>query len=513
MPPIMDLPNHLARIWLIAGGAAELPLAEIYKIDFAKAGGNVGVDLIAATLARTVPILWVSKFLIALAFLGPPLGGVVLNRALVHKFHPYQMTFLTLAWSTTAIAGFVNFQISLGAALFGVAIVAAKSDGLSKPNFLLHLTISSILILIHPLGLGFYAAAMFGLQIGPELRSKFAYTAARDVLRRLAGILCGVMAPVVFMRLVFSGVPGTAPPRPFWGDPANIVDPIHILTILFSPVLSYNLVGDILTSLPIAALVLCTLIGRRLRVHAGLALVAGVLFVLSPVAPDAFGDGSWLPQRFPIMAALLFLAALRPQNSADVFSRKWLPIALPLLALSRTLWITWVWMSRQGDIAALDETMNSIAPGSSVVTLQQETRDWRLAPTGRYMIGSPNGVRATGRHLGGLVVIDRHAFIPTLFSVPGQHALEIAPGWRRKAVIASSIPYPRQLGATVSGDPYLKTWRANFDYVLVLNADLASISSFDRVALTHLEAVADHGFARLYKVGGRQFGGREPLTW
>ena len=82
-----------------------------------------------------------------------------------------------------------------------------------------------------------------------------------------------------------------------------------------------------------------------------------------------------------------------------------MPIAIALPTLARTFWIASVWIARQGDVDALVETLRGIAPGSAVITLQQEPADWRTAPTGRFMIGAPNGVRATGRHLGALAVI------------------------------------------------------------------------------------------------------------
>jgi hypothetical protein len=261
-------------------------------------------------------------------------------------------------------------------------------------------------------------------------------------------------------------------------------------------VLSYDLRIDLAAAAAVLALVVYALAARIVRVHAGLTLAAAAIFALAPLAPDALGDGSWLPQRLPIMAALMVLAGLRPATA----SRLWLPVALALPVLARTLWIASVWMNRQGDMTALLETLRAIPPGSEVITLQQEPRDWRTAPAGRFMIGSPNGVRATGRHLGALAVIEARAFVPTLFSVPGQNVLEVAPGWRDIAVEASSIPYPRQLGASVRGDPYLTAWRARFDYVLVLNADLPAASDFPAEALADLEPVADHGFARLYRI-------------
>jgi hypothetical protein len=176
-----------------------------------------------------------------------------------------------------------------------------------------------------------------------------------------------------------------------------------------------------------------------------------------------------------------------------------LAYALGLVVAGRAVWMASVWMSRQSDVADLAAALESVAPGASVITLQQEPRDWRQAPTGRFMIGSPNGMRATRRHMAGFVVVTRQAFVPTLFAVPGQHPLGLAPGWRLPAVTASAIPYPRQLGEISSSDPYLEDWRG-FDYVLVLNADLSSASTFSPQVLAGLESIADRGFAHLYRV-------------
>jgi hypothetical protein len=250
-------------------------------------------------------------------------------------------------------------------------------------------------------------------------------------------------------------------------------------------VLSYDLAADLMAALPVAALIALALGRGWLRLHAGLELAAAALWIVSPVLPDAYGDGSWLAHRFPLQAALLFGAALRP--GVEARARVKLAYALGLVVAGRAVWMASVWMSRQSDVADLAAALESVAPGASVITLQQEPRDWRQAPTGRFMIGSPNGMRATRRHMAGFVV------------VPGQHPLGLAPGWRLPAVTASAIPYPRQLGEISSSDPYLEDWRG-FDYVLVLNADLSSASTFSPQVLAGLESIADRGFAHLYRV-------------
>ena len=486
-PPLMDFPNHLARIGLLAGGADVSPLSDIYKVDYAKAYGNLGLDLAAAGLARALPLAQVGQILAALMTVGPALGGLALNLRLTGRLHAGQIALLAVAFSTTAIAGFIAFQVSLAAAL---ALAALRPERALAFDVLA----CALLLSLHPLGVSFYVLIGAALSFGESWTGGLRVARVAAATGRLAA---AAAVPVLARRLLLPGVPGASGEGPVWGDVHNLVDPVHVLTILVSPVLSYDLRADLLAALPLAALIGLALARGWLRLHAGLALAATGLWIVSPILPDAFGDGSWLAHRFPIQAALLFGAALRP--GVDPGARARLAYALGLVVAARALWIASVWMSRQGDVADLAAALEAVAPGSSVITLQQEPLDWRRAPTGRFMIGSPNGMRATRRHMAGFVVATRRVFVPTLFAVPGQHPLGLAPGWRLPAVTASAIPYPRQLGAVSASDPYLEDWRS-FDYVLVLNADLPAASTFSAPVAAGLASVADRGFAHLYRV-------------
>ncbi len=485
-PPLMDFPNHLARIWLLAGGADQPPLSEIYKIDYSKAYGNLGVDLAAAALARALPLAQVGQILAALMTVGPALGGLALNVRLTGRLHAGQLALLAVAFSTTAVAGFIGFQVSVAAALALAALRPTRA-------WAFDVLACALLLSLHPLGVSFYVLIGAALSFGERWTGgRLARTA-----KSTAWLALSAAVPVLARRLWLPPVSGASGEGLVWGDLRNLYDPTHILTILFSPVLSYDLAADLLAFLPVAALIGLALARGWLRLHAGLAGAAAALWVVSPLLPDAYGDGSWLAHRFPLQAALLFGAALRP--GADARARERLAYALALVVAARALWIADVWIRRQSDVVDLAAALATVAPGAAVITLQQEPLDWRQAPTGRFMIGSPNGVRATRRHMAGFVVATRQAFAPTLFAVPGQHPLSVTPGWRLSSVAASAIPYPRQLGESSASDPYLKAWRS-FDYVLVLNADLPAASTFSPQASAGLESVADSGFARLYRV-------------
>ena len=118
LPPVLDYPNHLARIWLIEGGVDITPVNSFYLEDWRHVGSGIGVDLAAKTLGYVIPPFALGGILLVLAMLLPPLGAMALNAKLFGGLNTWQPFFLLFWCSSTMIAGFLNFQIGLGAALF-----------------------------------------------------------------------------------------------------------------------------------------------------------------------------------------------------------------------------------------------------------------------------------------------------------------------------------------------------------------------------------------------------------
>ena len=55
MPPLLDYPNHVTRIWLLAGAVRQPPLSSMYAVDWSAAWTNVGVDLASQILGAVIP--------------------------------------------------------------------------------------------------------------------------------------------------------------------------------------------------------------------------------------------------------------------------------------------------------------------------------------------------------------------------------------------------------------------------------------------------------------------------
>src|SRR4051794_2201259 len=124
LPPLLDYPNHLARMWLIAGGAESEPMSGFWAIAWNGVLTNIGIDLAAATLGRLVPIETVGSAMVLAALVLPPLGAILLSRAIFGSWHWWQVGFVIFGWNPPFLAGFLNFNIALG-----LALAAASIDG------------------------------------------------------------------------------------------------------------------------------------------------------------------------------------------------------------------------------------------------------------------------------------------------------------------------------------------------------------------------------------------------
>ena len=500
MPPLLDYPNHLARMWLLTGGADEPPLNSIYAVDWSGASTNIGIDLLAASVGRLTGAWALGKLLLAAAVLLPPLGAVLLNRAVFGGWHWWQAGFAVLAWNATMLAGFLNFQIGLGLALIATSADPAAA-GWAGPGgaALIRMAFGAALLVFHPFAAGFYGLLLAGLAVGGDRRTLTEAASLGGAARRAvaAGGL-GVGVPILCFTLLAPTLPGTHAPPGVYSIWENY-NPGYKLLSVMSAFLTYDVRLDLaaIFLLWVAARIVPP--ARLMRCHAGLALTAVLLFTLTLVFPPTLADGTLLDWRFSIMALLTVAAAVRP-GFASARAGGAAAAALMLLAMARTGWVGSIWQDRQADVAAVEQVLALIPPGAAVLPAQHVWAEGKERPQGHGL----SDVMPWYSHLQSLVVPLRHAFVPTLFASPGKQPLRVLEPWAAMAsrdgyfipveALRSFTPTP-QLLYTVG---YALNWRRHFDYVLILNAQLPVHE--DEGSLPELELLADRGFSRLYRV-------------
>ncbi len=505
IPPLTDYPNHLARFWLLAGGAADPALSGYYRVDWSLASTNIGVDAAVAALAPWVSAMASGRLAMILAAILPPIGLLVLSRRIFRRLTAWQVVFPIAAWSTTFLMGFLNFQIGLGLALLFAAADPLARGRSRLSGTLLRIPLGLILAVDHLFSLVFYTALLAALAMGPEAMppSDWRSVGKRALKAALAASWC--LIPLAAMLLYAHAMPGANADDGRGGLRFDAL-PAKIATLV-SPLVTYNLGLELLLALGLAGLVVWLALRRRLDVHWGLLLAAAAFGCLSVVAPAWAADTAWVDRRFPIMALLCLLVSV--QLKAAVSPRLAMAVSMAALALVavRAGWVGWNWSSAQGDLASTRLALRGVPAGAAVLPLQHRASfaaKWS-APAGRYIwqVGDP-----TFRHYPALAVPLQRAFVPTLFAVPGKQPLQVLGSWDRRADhnggdLASVSVLGRP--GRPSDPPYLAGWSARFDYVLVLNADLPDESGPFRPP-ANLRLVADQGFAQLWRVRGPSTG-------
>jgi hypothetical protein len=509
VPPLLDFPNHLARIWLLAGGIDAPPLSRIYTVDWAAAWTNIGVDLLGATVGRLTGGETLAGILLAAALILPPLGAILLNRAVFGGWHWWQVGFALLAWNTTLLAGFLNFQIGLGLALLAAAAHTVVSRWIRPPGVAVMCVALGLSLLVwHVFAAAFYGALLAGLAVGMDrvqLSGAAAFT--RAVLRSAVALLFALVIPLTIFLLVAPAVPGVqAPPGAFegWGTGYSFRNKWNVLR---SALVTYDQRIDVVLLLGLAIPVAVGAVGwlaasrASMRVHVGLATAALGLGLLAVLVPSTLSGTGFVDWRFPIMAALTAAAALRPGFCSSQRAASVAACVLLVMALGRTAWIESIWQARQADVASVARALRRVPAGAAVLPAEHVVAPATPVPRGRYFFW---GGLPSFDHYPALAVPWRHAFVPTLFTTSGKQSLQVRAAWRDIAVPEGT---PAPVHALASFMPtaanryffgYVQHWREHFDYVLVINADLPDADG-EPPRLPDLELVADEGFARLYR--------------
>lgn len=492
LPPVMDYPNHLARMWLIAGGAEQAPVNAMYAVDFSRAWTNIGVDLLARFLGPPVGAERLAPAVLAVSIALPPLGAAMLNRSVFRGWHWWQIGFAGLAWSFSAIAGFMNFQIGLGLALLFASADPVLARGGPVPATLGRAACALVLLLFHPFDVMFYAALLGGLAMGPAYALRELRTLA-PALGRAVGPVLAAVSPLVAMFLFAPTAPGAEADGLPWISWRP--DRLEIAT---SAMRSYGPAFDLPVALALAGVVVWAVRERALRVHAGLLTAAGALGFVAMAMPHKLGDTFFTDHRLPVMALLTAVAAVRPEPALRPRHAAALGAALLALGLGRTAGVTGVWMLRQADVSDARRAMAPVPAGAAVLPVVHYPSDAKVAdaPVGRFVD------TAAFWHFSALLVPERRAFTPTLFTAAGKQPLRVKPPYDGMDSPNAPVIAFSALGKPAAEIPprvdYLRQWRERFDYVLVLNADMADDGATP--FLPELEPVADEGFARLYRI-------------
>src|SRR5665213_3044529 len=442
LPPLVDYPNHLARLHLIAEGGNAL-----FAVRWAPLP-DLAADLVVPALAQAIPLDLAGKLFLAMGFALIAGGTLWLNRAATGRWRMWPLLAFLLLYNRSFLWGFINYLFGLGLAMCGVALWLALEDrrGLRAA---VSLPVALACFFSHIAAFGVYALAIGGVELLPViglLRDR----RCRDAAWRVAGAAVQFVAPaVVLLGFEPASAGGPISYGAFWRK----------ADLLFSVFDNYDRAFDIVCFGLFILLLGGLAWKRRLVIVSRLGVAIAVLFAAYLALPAQIFSGSGADHRLPIALFLLLIAA-----SAPVLPRRPALViggAVTALFVARMVAIETVWLKAgrlyAADIAAID----------------------RLPEGARLAVAFPaREINAGGvpqLHVATLAAARREAFVPTLFAYATQQPLVPRPPYDALAAATS----PEALwSAFVAGDVAAQAQVAPVlrDYDFVVFADREAFS-------------------------------------
>ncbi len=396
LPPLVDYPNHLARMHILAEGGAAPLLDQFYQIHWAPLP-NLAMDLIVPTLARIMPLELAGKLFILLVFLAMAGGAAALNRVLHGHWSWWSLAVFAVLYNRILQWGFLNYLFGLGLALGGLALWLGSTAWPVWRRVLAASVVSVAIYFSHVAAFAVYLLLVAGVEAGPGIEKLW----QRDWRGLVAQAAVAGAQFLIPAGLILGSWGGSA------AGALNYARWVRKFDLLFTLFDSYDRKFEIVCFAAFI-LVLAALAWRR---ELGFAKVmrwplALVTIVYAAMPAQLFG-GSGADRRMAIVIFLVILAGSLPRPTRIV-AGVFLLLFFARLAVFEARWLESDGIYR-ADIAALDQ----VPEGAKIAVA-------RLGST--IEVGKDPEL-----HLATLAILRRSAFVPSFFAFPTQQPVRFTP--------------------------------------------------------------------------------------
>jgi len=491
VPPLLDYPNHLARMVVLAFGAHDPFLSQIYMQHWDLIP-NIGTDVVMPPLLWIMPVYVAGQVMLGVTLILPVLGTIAYSRAVLGQRSYWSLGAGFVAYNVIFILGFMNFLVSLGLALLAAAAWVHWSERYRLRMTAALIIVAPLIFLTHLLGSLFLGLLIFCHDVTSRPWGQPRAVRRDAAVRFGTGSLIFLIPALLYARS-----------RAGFGSAATIwATPHDKLLFLFAPFLNYLWRPDLALGLLIGAVVLACVVTRRATFAPETVLAAVILLLLYAVVP-AVMDGAPFAIRLSVMLGFLVFAGFTPPGLGQ-FIGPALGICLGGVFLLRMALLMSIWSGQNDDIASLRQVIAHVPEHSRVVAMSVHAADnptyWHAMPARRFLA---DGFLTT-EHLPALVTVDRDSMWPLLFSRDGRQPISVLPAYRGLTagegllhdyhLLATDQPGP----AMTSDLPYLADWTRKFDYVLVMLAGGAT--DLETFRPDRLELLARSDIAALFRV-------------
>jgi hypothetical protein len=388
--PLADLPNHLARAYILEHLGQSADLQKYYGVEWRLLSFQ-STDFILPPLATLFGLMAAAKIYAAATFLALLGGTAALHRSLFGRVGLWPAASALFLFNFAFAWGFLAYLMAAGLVLLLLAGWISSEASRGWLRAALFAAAAVLLLLCHFFAFAVYAVIVTVYELDRAWRG-------RGMPHRLHALVeaAGTLLPATVLVLV-SIDPGV----PTIFQAAGFAD---IARGMVSPTIMYMDWADLAVTyaVPIAFWLLFR--RKALRFDRRFLLPIIVLFLLAVAMPASVSSVWGANLRIPCLLAFLLVAV-----SEVSLSRRgeWvLCTLLILLVFMRVIALTLTWRDYDHEIAAFRAAAAKIEPGARVLaTAFPEDYQQRRNPAIFPLV-----------HVAAYAVIDRDVFLPSLFT-------------------------------------------------------------------------------------------------
>lgn len=509
--PLVDYPNHLARMHVLTGFDGSTDLRANYAVEW-RAVPNLAMDVIVPLMTAVMPLSEAARVFTALGLVLVAAGIAALHRAVHGPLGLWPGASVLALYNLPLAWGFLNFYFSIGTFLLVFAGWIAIRNMRTGLRLALFNTAASGVYFSHMFG---FAALVLTIAIYEAwLMARHSEWNIEPLLRRVARLIASFAAPILIHIAALLGVLHRVEPLElgtWWG---NLLSKS---TSIMSAFLFYGGLPDLLL-VALVAIVAVATIGGAFALAPQLRWPLIGLAALTLVAPQVLG-GIFLDGRIGVVLGCVAIAALRPIVAHRAVAIALYAALFAVFAL-KVADIRQLWQARELEYVEFRSALKSIRRGASVLSAHDSPdRSGIPSYSVRWLMAVPAlepgrlPAPLAYRNLECLAVIERDAFAPSLFKHPSAQPIQSSSATRhidpiqpaRRVTTALLVAGANEVSsATVKTEAarrgeraFWADWPRNFDYLIIFR--YAGLPRHNPAA-QHLLLVSSGSFFDIYEI-------------
>jgi hypothetical protein len=440
--PLSDLPNHLARQYIIRDIFTSPILQKFYFVHW-QLVPNLALELFVIATRSLFGIQLSVRLFCILSLVMIFFGVRWISYSLGHRDSRIYLASPILFYGGPFQFGFLSFCFGVGISLclFGFYIPRRR-----RPvSAVALIVVGFYLLLCHIAAFGLFCAAVVGYEIGcliddwvgqkrrPALLSIFSAAGFLAIELGLPLLIFLLLAPAQNVHFFYVD----------WGTWRTKAEAVLAVTLFSAPICEIGLLAVAFLA------VFAGLASGAVRVDRRCLPMLAIFALLFLVMPRNAWGGGYIDYRIPWAASLYFLASLHPGLQRPRLARLLAALAGALF-IARVATISILWLQWEPVIAGIDTALAKLPVGATLMVVQ----------------GDPGSISVSRRpsllHVAAYAVARRQAFEPQLYaSLQGQ--------------ILYFQPYYRVLWR-LSAPNRLDSIAPDYDHVLVLRPRFAEVA-------------------------------------